>query len=94
MPTDQQKRIFDKPPDGVRKIIVATNIAEMSLTIDDVVYVIDGGKRKVMKFDVNSDIPSLKKEWITLANVRQRRGRAGRYKKSLQIFVVICRLKF
>lgn len=83
MPTDQQQKIFTRPPDGVRKIIVATNIAEISLTIDDVVYVIDGGKMKVKKFDVRKNILTLKEEWITLANVTQRKGRAGRYKNKI-----------
>jgi HrpA-like RNA helicase len=63
---------------GVRKIIIATNIAETSITIDDVVYVIDCGKIKLKNFDVDNNITTLKPEWVSLANARQRRGRAGR----------------
>jgi ATP-dependent RNA helicase DHX36 len=63
---------------GVRKIVIATNIAETSITIEDVVYVIDCGKIKQKNFDVDSNISTLKEEWLSLANARQRRGRAGR----------------
>ena len=45
---DEQRRAFEIPPDGVRKIVVATNIAETSVTIPDVTCVIDSGKLKVM----------------------------------------------
>ncbi|XP_069705785.1 ATP-dependent DNA/RNA helicase DHX36 [Periplaneta americana] len=78
MPTVIQKSVFDRPPKGVRKIIIATNIAETSITIDDVVYVIDCGKIKLKNFDVKANLSTLKAEWVSLANARQRRGRAGR----------------
>jgi len=78
MPTASQRAIFSKPAAGTRKIILATNIAETSITIDDVVYVVDCGKIKIKQFDVASNISTLQPEWAGLANVRQRRGRAGR----------------
>ena len=73
-----QKSIFTRPPRGVRKIVIATNIAETSITIDDVVFVVDCGKIKMSNFDVENNISTLKPEWVSLANAKQRRGRAGR----------------
>ncbi len=58
--------------------MIATNIAETSITIDDIVYVVDCGKIKMSNFDVEANIATLKPEWCSLANSRQRRGRAGR----------------
>jgi HrpA-like RNA helicase len=43
MPTVNQREIFARPPAGVRKVVLATNIAETSITIDDIIYVIDAG---------------------------------------------------
>ncbi|XP_032666503.1 ATP-dependent DNA/RNA helicase DHX36 [Odontomachus brunneus] len=80
MPTVDQKLIFQEPPNGVRKIIIATSIAETSITIEDVVYVIDCGKTKLGRFDVEKNIQTLEPEWVSLANAKQRRGRAGRVK--------------
>ncbi|EFA08093.1 Dosage compensation regulator-like Protein [Tribolium castaneum] len=83
MPTLEQKQIFDTPPRGMRKIIIATNIAETSITIDDVVYVIDCGKIKVTNFDARTNSDILAPEWVSLANANQRRGRAGRVKPGM-----------
>ncbi|XP_035705883.1 ATP-dependent DNA/RNA helicase DHX36 isoform X2 [Folsomia candida] len=78
MPTVNQRQIFDRPPPGKRKIIIATNIAETSITIDDVVHVIDFGKIKMTNFDKTRNVETLESEWVSRANAKQRRGRAGR----------------
>lgn len=79
MPTAEQKQIFSVPRAGIRKIIISTIIAETSVTIEDVVYVIDCGKTKLSNFDVENNIQTLEPEWVSDANARQRKGRAGRY---------------
>ncbi|KAJ8680609.1 hypothetical protein QAD02_016396 [Eretmocerus hayati] len=78
MPTADQKLIFNTTPPGVRKIVIATVIAETSITIEDVVYVIDCGKLKLSRFDVVNNMETLEPEWVSLANAKQRKGRAGR----------------
>lgn len=88
MPTIDQKLIFKEPPDDIRKIIIATSIAETSITIEDVVYVIDCGKTKLGRFDVTNNIRTLNPEWVSLANAKQRRGRAGRCYVLLSIFYI------
>ncbi|KAB7496919.1 ATP-dependent RNA helicase DHX36, partial [Armadillidium nasatum] len=67
----------------VRKIILATNIAETSVTIDDIVYVIDSGYIKMKNYDKKSNISTLLPEFVALANARQRRGRAGRVQEGI-----------
>ncbi|KAL7990926.1 hypothetical protein Chor_014356 [Crotalus horridus] len=73
-----EEEVFKKTPPGVRKIVIATNIAETSITIDDVVYVIDGGKIKETHFDTQNNISTMAAEWVSKANAKQRKGRAGR----------------
>ncbi|CAA6665449.1 unnamed protein product [Spirodela intermedia] len=70
--------IFDRPQDGVRKIVLATNMAETSITINDVVFVVDCGKAKETSYDALNNTPCLLPTWISKASARQRRGRAGR----------------
>ncbi|XP_058205318.1 DExH-box ATP-dependent RNA helicase DExH1 isoform X2 [Rhododendron vialii] len=78
MPTINQREIFDRPPANSRKIVLATNIAESSITIDDVVYVIDCGKAKETSYDALNKLACLLPSWISKASAHQRRGRAGR----------------
>ena len=78
LPSDLQAKIFDKPPDGTRKCIVSTNIAETSLTVDGIIYVIDTGyvKMKVYNSKMGMDALTVFPESQAAAN--QRSGRAGR----------------
>ncbi|XP_054841159.1 putative ATP-dependent RNA helicase DHX57 isoform X2 [Eublepharis macularius] len=76
--SEEQQCVFLKPPAGVTKIIISTNIAETSITIDDVVYVIDSGKMKEKRFDPSKGMESLEDTFVSKANALQRKGRAGR----------------
>ncbi|KAK7413438.1 putative ATP-dependent RNA helicase ucp12 [Neonectria punicea] len=76
--TREQKRVFASPPHGKRKIVVATNVAETSITIDDIVAVIDSGKVKETSFDAVNNMRKLEETWASRAACKQRRGRAGR----------------
>ncbi|XP_037496022.1 DExH-box ATP-dependent RNA helicase DExH3, partial [Jatropha curcas] len=78
MASTEQRLIFDKPEDGVRKIVLATNMAETSITINDVVFVVDCGKAKETSYDALNNTPCLLPSWISKAAARQRKGRAGR----------------
>ena len=75
---DLQTKIFDKAEPGTRKVIVATNIAETSLTIDGIKYVIDAGFCKLKVFNPKIGMDSLQVTPISQANANQRSGRAGR----------------
>ncbi|XP_074075275.1 putative ATP-dependent RNA helicase DHX34 [Macrotis lagotis] len=75
--TDQDK-VFDVAPPGVRKCILSTNIAETSVTIDGIRFVLDSGKVKEMSFDPKAKLQRLQEFWISRASAEQRKGRAGR----------------
>ncbi|KAI7825496.1 P-loop containing nucleoside triphosphate hydrolase protein [Kickxella alabastrina] len=77
LPQAQQARVFDPAPDFTRKVILATNIAETSLTIPGIRHVIDSGVHKVRGFDPRVG-ESLLVEPISKSSARQRTGRAGR----------------
>ncbi|CAD6227225.1 GSCOCG00006035001-RA-CDS [Cotesia congregata] len=74
----EQDKVFDYPPDGVRKCIISTNIAETSITIDGIRFVADSGKVKEMSYDPTCKMQRLKEFWISKASAEQRKGRSGR----------------
>ncbi|XP_041993919.1 DExH-box ATP-dependent RNA helicase DExH6-like isoform X2 [Salvia splendens] len=78
VPLVEQKKVFKRPPPGCRKIVLSTNIAETSVTIDDVVYVIDSGRMKEKSYDPYNNVSTLHSSWISKASAKQREGRAGR----------------
>lgn len=78
LPSDMQARIFMPTPPGARKVVLATNIAETSLTIDNIVYVIDPGFAKQNNFNSRTGMESLMVVPISKASANQRAGRAGR----------------
>ncbi|KAI5957492.1 ECM16 [Candida theae] len=78
LPTNQQMRVFDEPPAGSRLCIVATNVAETSLTIPGIRYVIDCGRSKERNYNKENGVQSFDVDWISKASADQRAGRAGR----------------
>ena len=76
--TEQQLYVFEPAPENTRKVIVATNIAEASVTIDGIVYVIDCGFVKLRAFNPQTSIETLTATPISKASATQRAGRAGR----------------
>jgi len=78
IPTGAQRSVFKKMDLGVCKIVVATNIAETSITVSDVTHVIDAGREKQMAYDPHTHMTSLREVWVSQASAQQRAGRAGR----------------
>ena len=78
LPSEQQGKIFEPAPPGARKVVVATNIAETSLTIDGIKYVIDAGFCKQKSYNPRTGMESLVVAPISKASADQRAGRGGR----------------
>ncbi|KAK0504014.1 P-loop containing nucleoside triphosphate hydrolase protein [Armillaria luteobubalina] len=76
--SDKQMKVFEPPPPGTRLVVVSTNVAETSLTIPGIRYVVDCGRAKQRRYDVASGIQSFQVNWISKASAAQRSGRAGR----------------
>ena len=78
LPIEAQKRVFQTVPENTRLIVLATNVAETSLTIPDIRYVFDCGRAKERKHDLTTGVQSFEVGWISKASANQRAGRAGR----------------
>uniref|UniRef100_A0A0E0K514 RNA helicase n=1 Tax=Oryza punctata TaxID=4537 RepID=A0A0E0K514_ORYPU len=78
LPASQQLRVFQDIPDGERLVVIATNVAETSLTIPGIKYVVDTGKQKVKNYNHATGTASYEIQWISKASASQRSGRAGR----------------
>ncbi|XP_076585956.1 putative ATP-dependent RNA helicase DHX37 [Chaetodon auriga] len=75
---EQQAKVFRPPPPGTRLCVVATNVAETSLTIPGIKYVVDCGRVKKRFYDRVTGVSSFKVTWTSQASANQRAGRAGR----------------
>ncbi|GAY56179.1 hypothetical protein CUMW_169880 [Citrus unshiu] len=103
LPTELQAKIFEPTPEGARKVVLATNIAETSLTIDGIKYVIDPGFAKVKSYNPKTGMESLLVNPISKASANQRTGRTNlhnyhnqrtrinsvKYKKQLERFMPV-----
>lgn len=78
LPPAEQRKVFPQAPLGKRKVICSTNVAETSITIPDIVAVIDTGRVKETKYDPQTKMVKLEEVWASRAACKQRRGRAGR----------------
>ncbi|CCW67056.1 unnamed protein product [Phytomonas sp. Hart1] len=81
MPPKEQARIYTPTPPGARKVVIATNIAETSITIDGIVYVVDCGLCKQDYYNVRAMVEELRVVPTSQASAKQRTGRAGRTKR-------------
>lgn len=78
LPAAAQLRVFEEIKEGERLVVVATNVAETSLTIPGIKYVVDTGREKVKNYDHSNGMETYEVQWISKASAAQRAGRAGR----------------
>ncbi|XP_065089778.1 probable ATP-dependent RNA helicase kurz [Ochlerotatus camptorhynchus] len=76
--SEKQQKVFEEPPEGTRLCVVATNVAETSLTIPDIKYVVDCGRQKTKLYDKVTGVTAFVVTYISKASANQRAGRAGR----------------
>ncbi|CDU23490.1 related to ATP-dependent RNA helicase [Sporisorium scitamineum] len=94
VPVQDQQAVFEPVRlKGLRRIILATNIAETSITIPDVVYVVDTGRVKEKRFDPERHLSSLVSAWVGTSNLNQRAGRAGRHRAG-EYFGVLSKARY
>lgn len=77
LPVESQRKVFKITRPGEWKVILSTNVAETSVTVDDVTHVLDCGLLKEMRYDATSNVSSLQEVSVSRAAARQRAGRAG-----------------
>lgn len=78
LPPSAQKKVFQTAPKGLRKVVASTNVAETSITISDIVAVVDTGRVKETVYDSEANVTRLVDTWVSRAAATQRMGRAGR----------------
>ena len=78
LPSHEQQACFEPPPRGCRKVVLATNVAESSVTIDDAAYVVNTARVKERRYDVATGVSALETAWCAAASNKQRAGAAGR----------------
>lgn len=78
LPSNKQTRVFEDPPEGTRLCVVSTNVAETSLTIPNVKYVVDCGRQKTRLYDKITGVSAFVVTFTSKAAANQRAGRAGR----------------
>ncbi|SYW76632.1 related to ATP-dependent RNA helicase [Ustilago bromivora] len=94
IPVQDQQAVFEPVRHkAIRRIILATNIAETSITIPDVVYVVDTGRVKEKRFDPERHLSSLVSAWVGTSNLNQRAGRAGRHRAG-EYFGVLSKARY
>ncbi|TIC18586.1 P-loop containing nucleoside triphosphate hydrolase protein [Wallemia mellicola] len=78
LPSEKQMQVFEPPPEGTRLVVIATNVAETSLTIPGIRYVVDSGRAKERSYNPQNGMQSFDVSWVSKASAAQRAGRAGR----------------